>query len=103
MCVHVYVQVDAPPTQPERPTSAAAAKVQSFVRSSKVRHIEGKSLHKSTYIDRVPPLSTTIPGDSNAFAVSLGRLMWFYMYFVIIFFGVLSESCGSCYITFSTA
>lgn len=42
-----------------------------IVRSSKVRYIEGYLLHKSTVIDKIPQLSKSIPGDSNAFAVSL--------------------------------
>ena len=53
-------------TATSRP-SGGKAKVTSFVRSSKFRHIEGQLSHRNTTIDKVPPLSTTVPGDSNAF------------------------------------
>ena len=39
------------------------------VRSSKFRHIEGKFRHRSTFINRIPALNSTVPGDSNAFQV----------------------------------
>ena len=42
-----------------------------IVRSSKVRYIEGYLFHKSNIIDKIPQLSKSIPGDSNAFTVSL--------------------------------
>lgn len=46
-----------------------SAKNITVVRSSKFRHIEGKSRHNSTYITKIPALSSTVPGDSNAFQV----------------------------------
>ena len=61
------LQIDAAPVAKPGPP----AKVLNIVRSSKVRHVEGQTLHKSTFIDRVPTISTTVPGDSNAFAVSV--------------------------------
>lgn len=53
-------------TAPSHP-SGGKAKVASFVRSSHFRHIEGQLSHRNTTIDKLPPLSTTVPGDSNAF------------------------------------
>ncbi len=44
-------------------------KVLNIVRSSKFRHIEGQTMHRSTYIDKIPKLNGTVPGDSNAFQV----------------------------------
>lgn len=49
-------------------------KVVSFVRSSKFRHIEGQLSHRSSTIDKVPTISGTVPGDSNAFAVNKDRV-----------------------------
>ena len=43
------------------------------MRSSKVRHVEGRLAHKSTHVEKLPKLSTTVPGDSNAFQVSQER------------------------------
>lgn len=40
-----------------------------IVRSSKFRHIEGKFKHRSTFINKLPPLSSTVPGDSNLLQV----------------------------------
>lgn len=44
-------------------------KVLNIVRSSKFRHIDGQMMHRSTHIDKVPKLSSTVPGDSNAYQV----------------------------------
>jgi coronin-7 len=49
-------------------------KAVSFVRSSKFRHIEGQLSHRSSAIDKVPAISSTVPGDSNAFAVNKERV-----------------------------
>ena len=46
-------------------------KVLNIVRSSKYRHIEGHMMHRSTTIDKIPKLSTIVPGDSDAFQVCL--------------------------------
>lgn len=54
--------------------SIAAHKAVSFVRSSKFRHIEGHLSHRSSTIDKVPTISSTVPGDSNAFAVNKERV-----------------------------
>ena len=40
-----------------------------IVRSSKFRHIEGKHMHQSSQITKIPSLSSTVPGDSNGFQV----------------------------------
>ena len=45
----------------------SSTKSHSFVRSSKFRHIEGQLSHRSSAIDKLPSLSSTVPGDSNAF------------------------------------
>ena len=41
-----------------------------IVRSSKFRHIEGHFRERSSFINKFPSLSSTVPGDSNAFQVS---------------------------------
>ena len=56
------------------PTRSTPHKVVSFVRSSKFRHIEGQLSHRSSAIDKVPMISSTVPGDSNAFAVNKERV-----------------------------
>ena len=56
------------------PTRSTPHKVVSFVRSSKFRHIEGQLCHRSSTIDKVPTISSTVPGDSNAFAVNKERV-----------------------------
>ena len=48
-----------------------AAKTITIVRSSKFRHIEGKFRHRSTFISKLPSLSTTVPGDSNVVQVKV--------------------------------
>ena len=35
--------------------------------------MEGRLAHKSTHVEKLPKLSTTVPGDSNAFQVSQER------------------------------
>lgn len=50
--------------EPPRPS-----KVIQLVRASKLRHIDGVMSHRSTTIDKLPPLNTTVPGDSNSFHV----------------------------------
>ena len=58
------------PTSPPQTASLPTPKaVLNIVRSSKVRHVEGRIAHKSTHIEKLPKLSTTVPGDSNAFQV----------------------------------
>ncbi|CAI8054249.1 Coronin-7 [Geodia barretti] len=42
-------------------------KVLNIVRSSKFRHIQGGTLHRSTHIEKLPKLSVAMPGDSNGF------------------------------------
>jgi coronin-7 len=42
-------------------------KVLNIVRSSKFRHIQGGTLHRSTHIEKLPKLSVAVPGDSNGF------------------------------------
>ena len=56
------------------PPKSPRHKVISFVRSSKFRHIEGQLSHRSSTIDKVPTISSTVPGDSNAFAVNKERV-----------------------------
>lgn len=56
------------------PPKSPPHKVISFVRSSKFRHIEGQLSHRSSAIDKVPTISSTVPGDSNAFAVNKERV-----------------------------
>ena len=55
-----------PPQTVSSPTPKAALNI---VRSSKVRHVEGRIAHKSTHIEKLPKMNTTVPGDSNAFQV----------------------------------
>lgn len=50
-------------------TDSKVSSTKSIVRSSKFRHIEGKFRHKSSFISKIPRLSSTVPGDSNAFQV----------------------------------
>ena len=64
---------DHPPDQ-TLPTKATSHKVVNLVRSSKFRHIEGQLSHRSSAIDKVPTISSTVPGDSNAFAVNKERV-----------------------------
>lgn len=52
------------------PSSVAAQKIFAGVHSSKFRHIEGSPMHRSTYIESIPNLNTTISGDSNSFQVN---------------------------------
>ena len=56
------------------PSKSTPHKVMSFVRSSKFRHVEGQLSHRSSAIDKVPTISSTVPGDSNAFAVNKERV-----------------------------
>ncbi len=49
--------------------SSAPPKALNIVRSSKLRHIEGSSRDRATFITKFPSLSSTVPGDSNAFQV----------------------------------
>lgn len=49
---------------------ARATKKMNIVRSSKFRHIEGHLCERSSFITKFPSLSSTVPGDSNAFQVS---------------------------------
>ena len=44
-------------------------KVLNIVRSSKFRHIQGGTMHRSTHIEKLPKLSVAVPGESNAFQV----------------------------------
>ena len=53
------------------PLRSPSPKVLNIVRSSKFRHIEGHMMHRSTNIDKIPKLSSTVPGDSNAFQVGI--------------------------------
>lgn len=53
----------------EASTKNPIKKTLNIVRSSKFRHIEGKFHQKSSFINKIPPLSSTVPGDSNAFQV----------------------------------
>ena len=64
---------DRAPNQDDAPRSTPH-KVVNFVRSSKFRHIEGQLSHRSSAIDKVPTISSTVPGDSNAFAVNKERV-----------------------------
>jgi coronin-7 len=38
-----------------------------IVRSSKFRHIQGGTMHRSTHIEKLPKLSMAVPGDCNGF------------------------------------
>ena len=58
-------------TEQSRDVISPAPVIKSVVRSSKFRHIEGKSKHSSTCITKIPSLCSTVPGDSNAFQVSI--------------------------------
>ena len=60
----------APPVDKTVSGVSEAAKTMTIVRSSKFRHIEGKFRHRSTFISKIPSLSSTVPGDSNAFQVN---------------------------------
>ena len=51
-------------------SSVAAQKIFAGVHSSKFRHIQGSPMHRSTYIESIPNLNTTISGDCNSFQVS---------------------------------
>ena len=58
----------------EQPPESVAAKgpppkVFNIIRSSKYRHIQGGTMHRSTHIEKLPKLSVSIPGDSNGFQV----------------------------------
>lgn len=46
-----------------------ATKNLNIVRSSKFRHIEGYLRDRSSFVTKFPSLSSTVPGDSNAFQV----------------------------------
>ena len=61
-------------------SSFPAKKPVKIVRSSKVRYIEGKLLHNSMFIQKLPKLSNSIPGESNGFSVSLLLYIITYMY-----------------------
>ncbi len=56
-----------------------AAKSMSIVRSSKFRHIEGKFKHRSTFISKLPSLSSTVPGDANVFQVKYNNVNMIYL------------------------
>lgn len=58
---------------PKEVVKSPSHKVVTFVRSSKFRHIEGSLSHKSSTIDKLPALSSTVPGDSNAFQANKER------------------------------
>lgn len=60
-----------PPVSSTSTTTSCTPKRVAIVRSSKFRHIEGKARHSSTYITKIPALSSTVPGDSNAFQVGI--------------------------------
>lgn len=51
-------------------SSFPAKKPVKIVRSSKVRYIEGKLLHSSVFIQKLPKLSNSIPGESNGFSAN---------------------------------
>ncbi len=53
--------------EPPRPS-----KVIQLVRASKLRHVEGVMSHRSTIIDKLPSLNTTVPGDCNSLHVRKG-------------------------------
>ena len=55
----------------EEPQAAQSPppKVLNIVRSSKFRHIQGGTMHRSTHIEKLPRLSVAVPGDSDAFQV----------------------------------
>lgn len=53
-----------------RAEASHQVKTVNIVRPSKFRHIEGKFRHRSTFISKMPSLSSTVPGDSNAFQVN---------------------------------
>uniref|UniRef100_A0A1X7U457 Coronin n=1 Tax=Amphimedon queenslandica TaxID=400682 RepID=A0A1X7U457_AMPQE len=56
------------------PVAAAPPKALNIVRSSKVRYIEGYQLHKSTFLEKIPSLCKSIPGDSDGFAANRDRV-----------------------------
>ena len=59
-----------PQTNSEDPRPfSPPTKVLNIVRSSKFRHIQGGTMHRSTHIEKLPKLSVAIPGESNAFQV----------------------------------
>lgn len=58
----------------DTPSHASSTKSLTIVRSSKFRHIEGKFKHQSTFITKLPSLSSTVPGDSNAFQANRDRV-----------------------------
>jgi len=59
--------------QAEAFVRSPSPKVLNIVRSSKYRHIEGHMMPRSTLIDKIPKLSTIVPGDSDAFQVCLEK------------------------------
>lgn len=56
-------------SESEPSPAAPVSSLRNVVRSSKFRHIEGKYRHQSSYITKLPSLSSTVPGDSNGFQV----------------------------------
>ena len=66
----VTKQEPKPTTAPVDKAVSDVPKAINIVRSSKFRHIEGKFKHRSTFISKIPSLSSTVPGDSNAFQVT---------------------------------
>jgi coronin-7 len=54
-------------SEDSRTSFSPPAKVLNIVRSSKFRHIQGGTMHRSTHIEKLPKLSVAIPGESNAF------------------------------------
>ena len=62
------------PAHPKGTARTSSHKVVTFVRPSKFRHIEGHLSHQSSSIEKLPPLSSTVPGDSNAFQANRERV-----------------------------
>jgi len=60
----------APSQEVSSSGKSGASKSFNIVRSSKFRHIEGSLKDKTTFITKFPSLSSTVPGDSNAFQVT---------------------------------
>lgn len=62
------------PAHPNEAAKTSSHKVVTFVRSSKFRHIEGHLSSQRSSIEKLPPLSNTVPGDSNAFQANRERV-----------------------------
>ena len=66
----IYLLFSQTDQSPAPVVAAPPPKALNIVRSSKVRYVEGYQLHKSTFLEKIPSLCKSIPGDSDGFAVS---------------------------------